>query len=78
MIHEGHRRPLVMVLSKAVWGMARSKLNVAGVAEETSNGGYRLDEQVGFLGAAMPGAEVQPAQAAFLDHLRLLFAQRAQ
>lgn len=49
MIHEGHRRPLVMVLSKAVWGMARSKLNVAGVAEETSNGGYRLDEQVGFL-----------------------------
>ncbi len=29
--------------------MARSKLSVAGVDEETSNARYRLDEQVGFL-----------------------------
>lgn len=29
--------------------MARSKLSVAGVADETSGSGYRLDEQVGFL-----------------------------
>lgn len=29
--------------------MARSKLSVAGVADETSSGSYRLDEQVGFL-----------------------------
>jgi len=29
--------------------MARSKLSVAGVADETSGSDYRLDEQVGFL-----------------------------
>lgn len=29
--------------------MARSKLKVAGAAEETTSGGYVLDEQVGFL-----------------------------